>query len=42
MLIVGTLVVLALWLGLIWFGDPDGFRRRSCATRSGHTHSSGM
>ena len=35
MLIAGTLVVLALWLGLIWFADPDGFRRICAATSEG-------
>ena len=26
MIFVGTLVVLTLWLGFIWFADPDGYR----------------
>lgn len=29
MLLTGTLIVLALWLGFIWFADPDGFRTRA-------------
>lgn len=26
MILVGTLVILALWLAFIWFVDPDGHR----------------
>jgi hypothetical protein len=29
MLIIGTLVVLALWLAFVWRFDPDGFREAS-------------
>ena len=28
MLLAGTLVVLALWLGFVFIVDPDGFRKR--------------
>ena len=35
MLLTGTLVVLVLWLGFIWFVDPDGFRKRSCSAKPG-------
>ena len=29
MLLIGTLIVLAIWLAFVWFCDPDGFRTRS-------------
>ena len=35
MLLTGTLVVLALLLGFIWFVDPDGFRKRACSAKAG-------
>jgi hypothetical protein len=35
MLLTGTLVVLALWLGFVWFVDPDGFRKRACNAKAG-------
>ena len=34
MLLPGTFVVLALWLGFVWFVDPDGFRRRSSIAKT--------
>lgn len=35
MLLTGTLVVLALWLGFVWFADPDGLRWRGRTARKG-------
>ena len=34
MLLTGTLVVLALWLGLVWFVDPDGVWKGACSARA--------
>jgi hypothetical protein len=35
MLLTGTLVVLTLWLGFVWFVDPDGFRKRAYSAKPG-------
>lgn len=35
MLLIDTLVVLALWLGFVWFVDPDGFQKRACTAKAG-------
>ena len=32
MILVGTLVILVLWLAFIWFVDPDGYRGAWSAT----------
>lgn len=33
MLLTGTVVVLALWLGFVWFAGPDKFRKRACSAQ---------
>lgn len=35
MLLTGIFIVLALWIGFVWFVDPDGFRKRPCSAKAG-------
>ena len=40
MLLIGTMIVLALWMTFVWSVDPDGLRRRGKepASRAGRTN----
>jgi len=40
MLLIGTLIVLALWVTFVWSVDPNGLRRRGKepASRAGRTN----